>query len=165
MVNHVRTWLGNQVALSAMTPGEEYIDPLFVPVPFSSMSEELRTLRQLLLPPSLPRYDMNARLCFYMSAIHNSAFFADVIAKDPRLTYLPDGSGIFESVAFSSGLANFSEDLIDKLVFIGSAESKLFKDFPAYLQAWNQPADPLKRLSVVLLATAAATEKAGVSAK
>jgi hypothetical protein len=165
MVNHVRTWLGNQMALSAMTPGEEYIDPLFVPVPTGSMSLELRTVRQILFPTNLSRYEANARLCTYMLMLHHSVLAPDITAKDSRLTYLPDGSGLFESDIPVNGITDLSGDILDQLGVINSSRSELFEGLPTYADIWSQPADPIKRLSAVLLAVAAATESAGVSAK
>lgn len=165
MVNHVRTWLGNIPPLSAMAAGDEFIEPQFTPVPDSSMSSDLRDVRNVLFGSGLSRDAINVRLAVYMAMIHHSALAADAVAKDTRLTYLPDGSDIYGSAISTTDLNHEVMTNVAKLEFLNNPDSSFFDDYQTYRDVWTQPNDPVKRLSAVLLTAAALTETAGATAQ
>lgn len=162
MINHIRTWLGNIPPLAAMSPGDEFIRPEFVPVPVVNMGQELRSVRRALFADELPRDAINVRLAVYMAIIHSSSLASFVTETDPRLTYLPDGSDLFGSDLSAADMTHAVTDVLEDLELLNSSSSTFFDSFPTYGYFWNQPNDPIRRLASVLLATAALTEKAAV---
>lgn len=98
MINHVRTMLLNLGGASgppADFPGEEYVPPAFVA---RNLSPALTRVRRILFGVNPDRSMLNYRLRQVMGLLHASELSEFVLAKDPRVTYLPFTDALLKSV-------------------------------------------------------------------
>lgn len=101
MINHIRTLLmntpGNEAADAAF-PGEEIVDPNYMPI---VVPNDLQTIRNVLFDINPDRAMLNYRLRQYLTIIHTTEFDSYLTALDPRITYWPvNDSTMFHASSF-----------------------------------------------------------------
>lgn len=96
VINQVRTLLLNRGrdGQSLMQPGEEYIPADFVP---RVVPQQFVLLRSMLFGTNPDRLFLNYRMRQLMQLIHSTPLAQDVLADDPRITYLPFKDDLFQS--------------------------------------------------------------------
>ena len=98
MINHLRSLLLNVNGSNSpgtSFPGEQYVPPEFISRPVTS---ELQQVRDLLFGVGPDRAILNYRLQELLTCIHTSPFADYVTAIDPRITYWPFNSSIFQKI-------------------------------------------------------------------
>lgn len=107
MINAVRTLLLNRGrdGTHYASPGEEYIDPGFVP---RQQPPELRRALSQLLGSSPDRLYLNYRLHQVMQLLHSTELEQYVYHLDPRVTYLPLTNMDFTADVFGQTVEAFN---------------------------------------------------------
>ena len=97
MINHVRTLLLNRGrdGTPRTSPGEEYVPPTFAP---RALTTPLRTAFTTLYGGDPDRLMLNYRLRQLTALLHSTELEEYVLAKDPRVTYLPLDGAFFDGV-------------------------------------------------------------------
>jgi hypothetical protein len=99
MVNHLRTCLLNvngSLSPSPAYPGEEYVPPTYVA---KFLPGELAQGYELLFGLQPDRALMNYNLRALLDMLHASELESHVLALDPRITYMPPKTDLFDLVA------------------------------------------------------------------
>lgn len=165
MVNHVRTWLANLAPLSGVEPGEEHIPAAFVPVPSASLGAEVSRVRRALFGSNPSRDAVNTRVAILMAIVHSSPLVSHVTAKDTRITYLPDGSGIYlAGLSEADREFDLAAAMVD-LAFLNDSSSRFFDGVSDYKAAWSDPDDLFRQVAAVVLTLAHRMELAGATAQ
>jgi hypothetical protein len=150
MINHVRTLLANAPANTA--DGWEYVPADFTPRQLSSTISRIRRFVFGLQPTPTA---LNYRLRQVMQLLHATELETYVLAKDPRVTYLPFG------VEFQN--MNLPEDLtvvcslLTKLMTYDD-EQVLFGKYPAFHELWKASDNIAYKFGALMLAVAYGTE-------
>lgn len=99
MINHVRTLLMNRAKDGAhyTEPGEEFIDPAFVP---RLLPRTLRRAHAALFGSAPDRLFLNYRARQVMELLHSTELEEYVYASDGRVTYLPMSQDTYFSGVF-----------------------------------------------------------------
>jgi len=101
MINHFRTLLLNRDGSDQ--PGFSYPGEEFVPTAYNAktLTSQLKTVHQLLFGVNPDRALINWRLRELMAILHHTFMVEAVLDLDPRVTYLPFHSVLFDLVAAS----------------------------------------------------------------
>jgi hypothetical protein len=141
MINHTRTLILNERV------GKEFIPDTFVPMPASATAARVRDCLFAGLPPEAK----DARMQQVMQLLHTYELEPYVLAKDPRVTYLP-----FGKVAQPGSLVAVVEQLHTRLT--AEDEDVLFDGVPELRAMWHSD-KMLFDLAGILLALAQHTDK------
>lgn len=98
MINHARTLLLNPK--QSQNPGPDFVGEEFVPSDYTyiEIPRRLNRVRDILFGGNADRAMKNYRLREVMALLHSSELAEYVTDLDPRITYLPQRSDIFDSV-------------------------------------------------------------------
>lgn len=92
----MRTLLLNLAATANAAPGEEYVDPSFVPV---ALPQPLRDARAALFGAGADRTGVNLNLARLLLYLHGSPLAADATLGDARITYDPTApTNVFDTL-------------------------------------------------------------------
>ena len=140
MINHVRTLILNE------NKSDEFVPPDFAPVVASAAAQRVRNW----LFYGLSEEEKGWRMFQVMQLLHTTALEPYVLARDPRITYLP---------LTKAGPVGSLVDVAVRLHSVITAEDEavLFKDQPKFLELWRSD-KMLFDLAGILLALACHTE-------
>jgi hypothetical protein len=141
MINHIRTLILNERS------GAEFISDTFAPMPATAAAGRVRDC----LFAGLSAETKDARMQQVMQLLHTYELEPYVLAKDPRVTYLP-----FGSVAQPGSLVAVAEQLHARLT--AEDEGILFDGVPEFLTMWHSD-KLLFDLAGILLALAYHADK------
>ena len=119
MINHLRTLLLN--VDGSNTPGVDFPGEQFVPEEFRVrvLASPAKTVRNFLFGPGPDRALLNFRLQEYLTCIHSSNLESFVRRLDPRLTYWPFHTGLFEKLSQGATANKLTGGENQNLYFVG----------------------------------------------
>jgi hypothetical protein len=123
MLNHVRCLLMNVPgsAGSFDAPGEEAVDPAYVPPP--SLPAALRTVRSVLFGADPDRTMLNYRCAQLLAVVHASPLAGFVTRLDPRLTYPPADPSLADAGPWTPAAYRTAGGPDDALAVTGAPEA------------------------------------------
>lgn len=137
MINHLRNLLlgvPGSINPGPSFPGEQFVPPLFSPVPLPA---PLLTIRNALFTDRPDRAMLNWRIQEYLSCVHGSGLGGFVTALDPRITYWPFNRSLLTSLLFGPQAVQFMGNPAQQLFFVGAQSGQVQPSWGRLFYSWQ----------------------------